>query len=317
MTLEADLLEVIEHEVGGDPMTDQKWVRLSLRRLTQALAERGHSLDPMTARRLLLVHGYSLKANRKRTTGPCHPDRDLQFHHLTHYKKLFVRAGWPVISVDAKKKELIGNYKQPGQNWRREFEDVNAYDFVSDAVCRATPYGVYELNGKRGHVYVGTSADTPEFAVDAISQWWRDKGQGQFTGQSRLLILADSGGSNSCRTRLWKMRLQERLVDTYKLRVTVCHYPRGGSKWNPVEHRLWSEISINWAGKPLRTLTQMLALIRGTTVGGQAVGADAIEKQYQKGVKVSDPDFASIRLYRHKTCPSWNYTIVPRSGLQS
>jgi hypothetical protein len=303
---------LIEHETGGDPMTDQKWVRLSLGRLSDLLSGRGHCVDPKTVRRLLVKHGYSLKANRKRFTGPPHPDRDVQFRHIAHYKKLFLRAGWPVISVDAKKKELIGNFRSGGRNWCREAKEVNAYDFITDALCRATPYGLYGLNHGRGHVYVGTSADTPEFAVDAISRWWKEEGSTQFRGCSRILLLADSGGSNGCRPRLWKMRLQEQVADAYGLSVTVCHYPRGGSKWNPVEHRLLGPISINWAGVPLKTLGVMLALIRGTDVGGQAVQACLLEKHYRTGMKVSSQEFATIRLRRHKTCPAWNYTIKPR-----
>jgi DDE family transposase len=298
-------------------MNDQKWVRLSLERLGELLSGRGHSIDPKTVRRLLVKHGYSRKANRKRFTGPPHPDRDKQFRHIAHYKKLFLRAGWPVLSVDAKKKELIGNFKNGGQNWCREAQEVNAYDFISDALCRATPYGLYGLNHGRGYVYVGTSADTPEFAVDAISRWWQEEGCIEFAGCSRILLLADSGGSNGCRPRLWKMRLQERVADAYGLSVTVCHYPRGGSKWNPVEHRLLSPISINWAGIPLKTLAVMLALIRGTTVGGQAVHACLMEKHYPTGVKVSNQEFATIRLQRHQTCPSWNYTIKPRTKQKS
>jgi hypothetical protein len=298
-------------------MNDQKWVRLGLQRLSELLGGRGHSIDPKTVRRLLIKHGYSLKANRKRFTGPPHPDRDKQFRHIAHYKKLFLRAGWPVVSVDAKKKELIGNFKNNGQCWCQEPQEVNAYDFISDASCRATPYGLYGLNRGLGYVYVGTSADTSEFAVDAISRWWQEQGRIEFRGSSRVLLLADSGGSNGCRPRLWKMRLQELVADAYGLSVTVCHYPRGGSKWNPVEHRLLGPISSNWAGIPLRTLAVMLALIRGTTVGTRPVHACLLEKHYQTGVKVSDQEFATIRLQRHKTCPAWNYTIKPRTRQQS
>jgi hypothetical protein len=307
------LLDLIEHETGGDPMSGRKWVRLSLVRLAELLSDRGHRLDPKTVGRLLVKHGYSPKANRKRFTGPPHPDRDSQFRHIAHYKKRFLGAGWPVISVDAKKKELIGNFKNGGRVWCREAREVNAYDFITDAVCRATPYGIYGLNHGRGYVYAGTSADTPEFAVDAISRWWQEEGSTQFEGCPRLLLLADSGGSNGCRARLWKMRLQEQMADAYGLSVTVCHYPRGGSKWNPVEHRLFGKISINWAGIPLSSVAVMLALIRGTNVGGHAVHARLMEKHYRTGVKVGKQDFAALRLLRHKTCPSWNYTIMPRT----
>ena len=293
-------------------MNDQKWVRLSLKELSERLQSRKHSVDPKTVKRLLTDLGYSLKANRKRFTGPPHPDRDAQFQHIERWKKRFLKEDWPVISVDAKKKELIGNFRNNGQTWCQEATEVNAYDFITDAECRATPYGIYGLNDNRGYVYVGTSADTPAFAVDAISQWWKDVGRRRFSGCSRLLILADSGGSNGCRPRLWKLRLQEQLADAFGLSVAVCHYPRGGSKWNPVEHRLLSAISINWAGQPLRTLEVMMALIRGTKVGGHNVQARLLDNLYLTGVKVSKEEYAGIRLQRNATCPSWNYTIKPR-----
>lgn len=311
------MLDLIEGETGGDPMSAQKWVRLSLRRLCHLLEGRGHSVDPMTVRRLLRKHGFSQKANRKRFTGPPHPDRDTQFKHIARTRERFLKEGWPVISVDAKKKELIGNFRNGGRVWCEEAEEVNAYDFITDAECRATPYGIYALNDGRGYVCVGKSADTAEFAVDAIVWWWREYGRWQFAGCKRLLILADSGGSNGCRPRLWKLRVQEQLADALGLRVTVCHYPRGGSKWNPVEHRLFSAVSINWAGKPLRTLKVMLALIRGTQVGGHGVEAHLLEKTYAKGVKVSKQAFAEIRIERNATCPAWNYTICPRARKRS
>jgi hypothetical protein len=301
-------------EVGGDPMKLQKWVRTSLRGVSELLEERGHALDPMTVRRLLLKLGYSLKANRKRFTGPPHPDRDRQFRYLIKVKNRFLQAGWPVISVDSKKKELIGNFKNAGQSWCQEGDVVNAHDFRNEASYVATPYGLYVVNLDRGHVYVGTSADTPQFAVDAIAQWWKTEGCRWFPEADRLLILADAGGSNSCRSRLWKARLQEQVADAFGLTVTVCHYPRGASKWNPVEHRLFSFISINWAGKPLRSLDLMLGYIRGTkTTTGLRVEATLMPGVYHKGVKVTDHEMDALRLKRHKTCPSWNYTIRPRS----
>jgi DDE family transposase len=300
-------------ETGGDPMTKQKWVRLSLSHLSELLAAQGHAIDPETVRRLLRKLKFSLKANRKRFTGPPHPDRDRQFRYIARQKKRFLEAGWPVISVDTKKKELIGNFQQEGVTWCQEADEVNAYDFLSDAEGRATPYGIYLVHHDRGYVYVGESADTPQFAVDAIASWWQTYGRRQFRNAAKLLILADSGGSNGCRPRMWKRQLQQQLADAFGLEVTVCHYPRGGSKWNPVEHRLFSFISINWAGKPLRSWIILLGYIRDTTTEtGLQVEAVLLPGKYEKGRKVSDQEMKKLRLQRHKTCPSWNYTIKPR-----
>jgi hypothetical protein len=311
--VERDLLALLVDETGGDPMKKQKWVRLSLARLSELLAEQGHALDPKTVRRLLRKLEFSLRANRKRFTGPPHPDRDRQFRYIARQKRRFLEAGWPVISVDTKKKELIGNFKNAGRSWCREAEEVNAYDFRTDASGRACPYGIYLVHQDRGYVYVGESADTPQFAVDAIASWWKTYGRRLFPNAPKLLILADSGGSNGCRPRLWKVRLQEQLADAFGLDVTVCHYPRGGSKWNPVEHRLFSYISINWAGKPLRSWLILLGYIGDTTTEtGLKVKAVLLPGKYKTGTKVSDAEMQQLRLQRHKTCPSWNYTIKPR-----
>lgn len=311
--MERDLLALIKEETGGDPMSKDKWVRLSLKRLSQLLQTQGHTLDPVTVRRLLRKWRYSLKGNRKRYTGPPHPDRDKQFRYISRQRRRFVRAGWPVISVDTKKKELIGNFKNAGQSWCLEAEEVNCHDFLQDAVGRAAPYGIYVPEQDRGYVYASLSADTPEFAVDAIKTWWRTSGRRRFAEADNLLILADAGGSNGCRPRLWKLQLQQELANRYGLTVTVCHYPRGASKWNPIEHRLFSYISTNWAGKPLRSLEILLGSIRGTqTETGLRVKATFIGKKYQKGLKVTNQQMAKLQLQRHRTCPDWNYTIRPQ-----
>jgi hypothetical protein len=310
--METDLLALIKEQTGGDPMTKQKWVRLSLKRLSRLLGAQGHTIDPVTVRRLLRKWKFSLKTNRKRITGPPHPDRDRQFRYIVRQKQRFLQAGWPVISVDTKKKELVGNFKNGYQTWCLEAEEVNCHDFLQDASGRAAPYGLYLPDQDRGYVYVGLSADTPEFAVDAIATWWKTSGCRRYRNAGKLLILADGGGSNGCRPRLWKLRLQE-LADRYRLEITVCHYPRGASKWNPIEHRLFSYISINWAGKPLRSLEVMLGYIQGTqTETGLKVKAALIPKKYTKGVKVTDQQMHRLRLRRHKTCPTWNYTLRPR-----
>src|SRR5439155_3261822 len=235
------------------------------------------------------------------------------FELLERHKEIFQLAGWPIISVDTKKKELIGTFKNAGQAWGQEAEAVNVHDFPQDALLRAVPYGIYEVNGNRGSVYVGSSADTPEFAVAAIARWWEDEGRRRFPHANQLLILADAGGSNGCRPRSFKQQLQEQLSDRYGLSVTVCHYPTGCSKWNPIEHRLFSQISLNWAGKPLRSLDTMLNYIRGTaTSTGLTVRAALLEGTYEKGQKVSDAQMQQFDIEHQSVCSSWNYTIRPR-----
>ena len=301
-------------ETAGDPASDQRWVRSSLRSLSGRLSDAGHPLSPPTISRLLKGLGYSLKANRKEKAGKQHPDRNQQFEHIEGQIETFRAAGWPIISVDTKKKELIGDFKNGGQVWCQEPEYVNVHDFRQDAIGRAAPYGIYDMIHNRGHVYVGTSFDTPQFAVDAIATWWQGEGSQAFPAGSPLLILADAGGSNGCRPRTWKQQLQEQLSDQHGLAVTICHYPTGCSKWNPIEHRLFSQISINWAGKPFRSFDTMLAYIRGTTTTtGLTVKASLLEGIYEKGQRVSDAEMKQLNLERHAVCPNWNYTIRPRS----
>jgi hypothetical protein len=260
------LKEVVEPETAGDPMSEQKWVRRSLRQISGRLAELGHRISPPTVGRLLRGMEYALRSNaKKREAGEGHPDRHAQFAHITHQRATFTTAGLPIISVDSKKKELIGDFKNAGRSWSREPEVVKVHDFLSEALGRAVPYGIYDLRHNRGTVVVGTSADTPEFAVAAIARWWDSDGVGAFPKATEILVLADAGGSNGCRPRLWKQQLQEQLCDQRGLTITVCHYPTGCSKWNPIEHRLFSQISLNWAGKPLRTWDTLLSFLRGTT----------------------------------------------------
>ncbi len=307
------LRQLVEEQTAGSPQTCQKWVRHSVAYLSTRLQGQGFAVSPATVYRLLDDLGYSLKANRKRFTGPPHPDRDRQFAYIAGQRRRFAILGQPVISVDSKKKELIGNFKNAGRQWCRRATEVNAHDFLDDALGRAVPYGVYDVRQDRGHVYVGLSADTAAFAGDVIGRWWRGEGRLWYPQADELLILCDAGGSNSCRVRLWKQRLQEELADRWGLWVTVCHYPRGASKWNPVEHRLFSRISVNWAGEPLRTVETLLACIRGTeTDAGWAVRATLLDAEYAKGVKVPDAEMQTWRLQRHAVCPSWNYTIKPR-----
>lgn len=304
---------MVAPETAGSPTSEQKWVRSSLRQLSKKLKGESHPACPKTVGRLLKKMDYALKANVKRQAGSQHPDRNTQFEYIEAQRQLFLENGWPVISLDAKKKELIGNFKNAGQCWCQTAEAVNDHDFASDAIGRAVPYGLYILNHNRGYVYVGQSADTAEFAVDAMARWWQDIGQQDFPNAPRLLVLCDCGGSNGYRLRLWKAQLQEQLADRCGMEVTVCHYPTGASKWNPVEHRLFGPISVNWAGKPLRTFETMLAFIRGTTTEtGLQVQAFLVEKIYARGIKVTDDVMQTLNLERHVTCPNWNYTIRPR-----
>jgi hypothetical protein len=306
----------VEPVTGGDPMTEDKYLRTSLQTLSDELAERGHEACPTTVGALLDDLDYHLYVNVKRFTGPYHPDRDCQFRYLETLVNEFRDEYLPILSIDAKKKELIGNFANAGATWGQAGDQVNAHDFLTDALYRAAPYGLYDLLANLGHVVVGTSLDTPQFAAEAVAYWWSRSGCHRYRGAGELLLLADSGGSNGCRPRLWKKCLQELVADRYGLDVTVCHYPTGASKWNPVEHRLFGPISVNWAGVPLRTPEVLLGYLRGTTTEtGLEVTATWWERQYIKGIKVSDAEMAKLSIEYHDTCPRWNYTIKPR-GIQ-
>lgn len=294
-------------------MSEQKWHRSSLRHLVDEMEKLGYWLSHTTIRRLLEKLGYSLKANEKRLAGSQHPDRNRQFEYITAQKAAFRAQGLPMISVDTKKKELIGNFKNPGQEWCLAARAVNDHDFEQDALGKAVPYGIYDLEHNHGYVYVGQSADTPQFAVEMIVRWWQEIGKNLYPNANKILILADAGGSNGCRPRLWKQQLQELLANQLGLTVTVCHYPTGASKWNPIEHRLFGPISLNWAGQPLKTFEFMLACIRGTdTDTGLQVDAFLVEKVYEKGIKVANELLKTLSIEWHEVCPRWNYTIMPR-----
>jgi hypothetical protein len=301
-------------ETAGDPQGEHKWVRTSLRKLCERLAQAGHAVSAPTLGRLLRKHDYSLHVNAKeKEAGSQHLDRDTQFQYLEGQKQAFMAKGAPIISVDTKNKELIGNFKNAGQQWSQYPQPVNAHDFLSQAQGRAVPYGIYDLQRNEGAVYVGRSADTPEFAVAAIARWWEGWGRVAYPDASELLILADAGGSNGYRPRLWKEQLQSQLSDRLGLTVTVCHYPTACSKWNPIEHRLFSQISMNWAGQPLRSFEEMLGYIRDTTTTtGLKVKASLLEGIYQTGKRVSDAVMKTLNLEHHAVCPQWNYTIRPR-----
>lgn len=300
-------------------MSAQVWVRRSLRFLSGRLAEVGHRASPPTVGRLLRDLGYSLHVNAKNVEASSrHPDRDQQFAYIAEQRAAAEATGSPVISVDTKKKELIGQFKQPGRTWSQVPDAVNVHDFPGDALGRAVPYGIYDLLRNRGTITVGTSADTPAFAVDAVAGWWRTEGRRAFGRSNQLLILADGGGSNSYRARTWKAGLQDRVCDAFGLTVTVCHYPPGCSKWNPIEHRLFGPISGNCAGTPLRTWERLLAVIRGTTTRtGLTVEAVLHPALYATGQSISDTEMQTLHLEPHGVCPTWNYTLRPRSPCPS
>jgi hypothetical protein len=296
-------------------MSDLRWVRRSLRKLQRALVREGDSLSPMTVRRILLAHGIRPKANVKRLTPRPHPDRDAQFRYVLELRHRFEALGWPVISVDVKKKELIGCFKNAGRAWSERAPEVYTHDFPSDAVAKAVPYGIYDLRAHQGAVFVGLSSDTPDFAVECIVRWWRQSGRRRYSEASHLLIVADSGGSNGYRPRRWKTQLQTRVADAFSLNVTVCHYPPGASKWNPIEHQLFSQISQTWAGLPLTSVDLMLAAIRSTTTAsGLRVTATLILGLFPRNLSVSEEEWRQLSIYRHPTYPLWNYTLWSRKN---
>jgi hypothetical protein len=286
-----------------------------LRQIAGALANAGLPVSPNTVRRLLEQLGIALRGNRKEISKTCGAQRDQQFRHIARQRKRFVRQARPIISVDTKKKELVGCFKNPGRCWSAQSVRVKDHDFRSEALGMAIPYGIYDLQANRGSVCVGTTHDTPAFAVESIGQWWRQQGQRLYGPHSHLLILADGGGSNGYQCRAWKWALQQQLVDPWHLPVTVCHYPTGASKWNPIEHRLFSEISKHWAGIPLETYPLIAKLIgETTTTTGLSVTSRLVTKNYPTGVKISDAQMHQLRLRNHRVLPQWNYTLLPRQN---
>jgi hypothetical protein len=294
-TLLADLRRLVEPATRGDPMRALLWTSKSLRHLSQALAAKGHSVCAMVVADCLHELGYSLQANRKTQEGGGHMDRDAQFQYLNDQATAFLKANEPVISVDTKKKELVGNYKNNGREWHPKAtpEAVNVHDFIDPRLGRAVPYGVYDIADNKGWVSVGTDHDAASFAVQAIRRWWSAMGQDRYPHASRLMITADGGGSNGHRVRLWKIELQA-LADELRIPITICHLPPGTSKWNKIEHRQFSFITLNWRGKPLRSFRTIVQLIAATsTTAGLKVRAELDENKYPKGVKISDAKLAA------------------------
>ncbi len=312
-TVQSTLIELVTPEVAGDPVKGQRWIVRSLPQIQAALDDQGQKMSHETIRRLLHKHKISPKAHVKRLVPRPHPERDTPFQYILAQRAAFEVAGWPIISVDSKKKELIGLFRQPGQTWGHEAQAVYMHDFANDALGRAVPYGIYDLRQQQGYMYVGQSADTPDFAVESIAHWWHTVGQHTYPDAPEVLIVADGGGSNGYRPRRWKQQLQARLADACALTVTIAHYPPGASKWNPIEHRLFSQISHAFAGTPLTSFEIMLDAIRSTTTTtGLSVLATLVDKQYPKALTVSDDEMAALLIEKHTTCPDWNYTIRPR-----
>jgi hypothetical protein len=296
-------------------MSNRKWLNCRLSDLQERLGN--HRVSKPVLSRLLKAHHYCLRANTKQICSQQDPHRNEQFAHIQEQRQHHREAGAPHISTDTKKKELIGNFRNPGRVWCQTAERVNVHDFKQDALGTAVPYGLYDLQFNRGTVYLGRSADTPAFAVDAIAAWCATERVERFPCSSRLLIEADSGGSNSAVSRAWKYHLQNKVADRFGLIVTVCHYPTGTSKWNPIEHRLFSEISKTWAGCPLRTFAMAAHYIRETkTQTGLVVSAHQVRKKYATGEKISDNMMATLNIVYHTVCPQWNYTIYPRGYRQ-
>jgi hypothetical protein len=308
-----DLDALVDPVTRGDPSSPLRWTCKSTRQLAVELRARGHAVSHQTVGRLLHQLQFSLQADRKTHEGADHPDRDAQFHYIARRVREFQRRGQPAISVDTKKKELIGPFKNAGREWEPcgEPVNVNAYDFPDLAEGKAIPYGVYDLAQNEGWVSVGTDHDTAAFAVAAIRQWWARMGRTTYPTATELLITADSGGSNSARARLWKVELQ-RLADQTGLRIMVCHFPPGTSKWNKIEHRMFCHITTNWRGRPLVSYEVVVNLIAHTsTTNGLKVRARIDRHHYPTGIKVTKDEWAAVHLTPAKFHGDWNYTIAP------
>jgi hypothetical protein len=306
---------LIEPGTRGDPETPLRWICKSTRTLARELTRERHPVCAVKVGQLLHDQRFSLQSNRKTEEGDNHPDRDAQFRYINEQVKIALREGAPVISVDTKKKELIGNYVNDGRQWRAAKAPlkVNGHDFPSPEVPRAYPYGIYDIGRNTGFVNVGTDHDTGAFAVASIRGWWRAEGCRLYPQADRLLITADGGGSNGYRLRLWKLALQK-LADDTGLRVSVCHFPPGTSKWNKVEHRLFSFISSNWRGEPLRDYETIVNLIaRTTTAAGLKVTCRLDRRKYATGRRITDEEMTRIRIVRAPCHGEWNYTIHPKS----
>ena len=309
-----DLDMLIDPLTRGDPESPLRWTCKSTYKLSEALRKRGHNVSQKTIYLMLQEMGYSMQANRKIKEGKQNPDRDAQFNFIYKQVKEFQGDGQPVISVDAKKKENIGQYKNAGMEWEPAGQptDVNTYDFPDKEKGKACPYGIYDLTSNEGWVSVGISRDTAQFAVESIRRWWNEMGCFRYPGATRLLITADGGGSNGYRVRLWKKEVQF-LVNELGITISICHFPPGTSKWNKIEHQMFSFMSKNWRGRPLDSLGTIVNLISNTTTQkGLKISADIDDAQYEKGLKVGDDEMAQLNIERASFHGEWNYKIMPQ-----
>ena len=310
-----DLEALVNPETRGDPQSPLRWTCKSTRKLAEALRQRGHAVGYRTVAVLLGELGYSLQSNRKAREGRSHPDRNAQFEYISDQVGRFQRRGQPVVSVDTKKKELVGDFKNAGREHqpKGQPEEVRVHDFQDKELGKAIPYGVYDLSANEGWVSVGVDHDTARFAVESLRRWWANMGSAAYPQAKELLITADSGGSNGSRVRLWKVAVQE-LADATGLRITVCHFPPGTSKWNKIEHRMFCHITENWRGRPLRSLEVIVNLIGSTsTKAGLRIKAQLDTGDYPKGIEVSDEEMAKVRIERDEFHGDWNYAISPRA----
>ena len=304
---------LVEPTTRGDPESPLRWTCRSTRQLAIDLAAQGYRISHQTVASLLATLGYSLQGNQKTKEGSGHPDRDAQFRYIHGRIEEFQRRGQPVVSVDTKKKELVGDFKNGGREWRPKGdpERVRVYDFVDKTLGKANPYGVYDPTANVGWVSVGVDHDTAEFAVETLRRWWEKMGRPRYPAAQEWLVTADGGGSNGARVRLWKVALQ-RLADQTGLRISVCHFPPGTSKWNKIEHRLFSHISMNWRGKPLFSHEVIVNLIAGTTTRtGLKIEAELDTNVYPKGIQVTDEELEKVQIQRADFHGEWNYTILP------
>ena len=311
-----DLDALVEPTTRGDPMSPLRWTCKSTRRLAEELKQKGHVVSQRTICDLLSQMHYSLQSTRKTREGGQHEDRDAQFGHIAKVVADYQAAGDPVVSVDTKKKELVGDFKNAGQEWQPEGEPekVRVHDFVDPELGKVAPYGVYDLTANTGWVSVGIDHDTAEFAVESIRRWWREMGVDVYPQARRLLITADCGGSNGYRVRLWRRELQK-LADELHLTIQVCHFPPGTSKWNKIEHRMFSRITANWRGRPLVSREVVVNLIGSTTTqAGLRIKAALDDNHYAQGIKVSDQELAALSIERDEFHGEWNYRLLPRNA---
>jgi len=309
----------MEYETAGDPVSGLKWTHRTTQKIAEELLRFGIKVGPRTVARLLDTMGYSLRVNQKKIalSGKGNKEkrenRNKQYNYIQRCQKQFVRKKLPAISIDTKKKELIGNFKNGGCRWGNNNTNVNDHDFPSWATGKVVPYGIYDLLMNKGYVYVGTSCDTAKFSADCIEKWWNNVGRKQYPHADEILILADNGGSNSSVSKIWKAALQKTVCNKHNIKVTVCHFPPGASKWNPIEHKLFSQISKNWAATPLRDYETVLKYIRTTkTKTGLKVSATLVKKKYIAGVKPTKEDITCVNIKHRGPVKKWNYTLSPK-----